>query len=333
LSELPPNDGHYAPEVPPASPADMQPTGAPPEARAGAGLAQLPRRAARWALDRITPWVPPLGAAYDAFLIRRWMRHELGYEPDLRNPRTYNEKLAWRILHDRNPLIALTSDKLAVRDYVAAKVGTDILVPLHGAYERAADIPWCSLPRRFVLKANHGSGMNLLVHDKNGMDPEPVRRQAAAWLRRNYYAETREWAYRKIKPRLLAEDMLLDEQGRIPPDLKFYVFHGRVAMLRIHLDRFGAHCVNFYDPDLRPLPFRQTFPTKPDYVPPAELRALGRLAERLAEDFDFARIDLFHVRGQVRFGEITHYDGAARVPFTPREYDRIVGNLWHLPQQ
>lgn len=312
----------------------IAPPGAPPPAapRAGGSPGSLRRTLVpvlRRALDRAAAAVPPFARAYDAWLIRRWMRRALGYEPDLRNPRTYNEKLAWRILHDRNPLIALTADKLAVRDYVAAKVGAEILVPLLGVYERAADIPWESLPDRFALKASHGSGMNLLVRGKASADRDAVLRQAEAWLRRSYYAETREWAYRDIPPRLLIEELLLDEHGRVPADLKFLVFHGRTAFVEIHLDRFGEHRVNTYDAELRPQPFRQMTDVKdPSYAPPPEVRDLARLAERLAEDFDHARIDLYLVRGRAWFGEITHYHGAGRTPFEPRGYDRIIGDLW-----
>jgi hypothetical protein len=256
--------------------------------------------------------------------MRRW----LDYEPNLRNPRTYNEKIAWRILYDRNPLIALTTDKVAAREYVTAKVGPEILVPLIGVYEGTSDIPWEALPNRFALKASHGCGMNLLVRDKAATDRSAVLRQADKWLRQNYYERRRQWAYRDIPPRLLIEELLLDENGQIPIDFKFLIFHGQTAVVRIHLDRFGEQCVNFYDSELRLLPIKQIAPVKPSYVPPSEVYGMARLAEHLAEDFDYARIDLYLVQGKVRFGEITHYDGAAEVGFVPQEYDWILGDMW-----
>jgi hypothetical protein len=266
-------------------------------------------------------------------MVQHRTHRALGYKPDLRNPRTFNEKLAWRILHDRNPLIPLTTDKVAVRGYVAAKVGSEVLVPLLGVYERSADIPWEALPNCFVLKASHGSGMNLIVRDKAGADRAALLRQADTWLRKNYYEDNREWAYRDIRPRLLIEELLLEEDGRIPVDLKFHVFHGRAAVVQVHIDRFGEHRMNSYDTELNLLPFQQEFlPSDMTYVPPPEIREMVRLAERLAEDFDYARIDLYLVKGKAKFGEITHYDGAAQSGFTPREYDRILGDMWRLPR-
>jgi hypothetical protein len=199
----------------------------------------------RWGLGLTAEVAPSLEHTYDVYVMRRRLRRSLGYNPNLENPRTYNEKIAWRILYDRNPLISLTTDKVAVRDYVAAKIGPEILVPLIGVYGRAADIPWDTLPERFALKAGHGCEMNLLVRDKFAVDRDTVLRQAEMWLTQNYYDKSREWAYRRIQPRLLIEELLLDEDGKLPVDLKFLVFHGRTALLRIHLDRFGHHRVNF----------------------------------------------------------------------------------------
>jgi hypothetical protein len=269
--------------------------------------------------------------AYDAMLIRHRIRRGLGYRPDLRNPRTFNEKIGWRILNDRNPLLALTTDKIGVREYVADKVGPDILVPLIGVYDRVADIPWDALPNRFVLKASHGCAMNLLVHDKSAVDRDAIIRTAAKWLTQNYYDSSRQWAYRRIPPRLLVEELLIDDEGRIPDDFKFYVFDGRTALLRVHIDRFGEHRVNYYDSELHLLDVTQVVGPDPGYRLAPEVPGMMRVAERLAEDFDHARIDLYLVGGRVRFGEITHYDGAGQVPFVPRAYDVVLGDNWRLP--
>ncbi len=279
-------------------------------------------------LRRTAGLAPAIERALVARHLRRRMRVALGYEPDLRHPRTYNERLAWRMLYDRNPLFPVTMDKIAVRDYVAGKLGMDILVPLIGVYACADDIPWDDLPDRFALKASHGWNMNLLVHDKNAVDRPAMLRQADSWLQQNHYAQTGEWGYRNIKPRLFIEELMLTEDGRVPEDIKFYVFGGKARLLRIHVDRFGSHAVNFYDTELRPMPFAQVFPTYPDFKPDPGLRALAAVAERLGEDFDYARIDLYLLRGEIRFGEITHYDGSACVPFLPPEYDRVLGDMW-----
>ncbi len=283
------------------------------------------------AMGAIVSVIPTLDRLARARRLSRRMEAALGYKPNLRLPRTYNEKLAWRILYDRNPLFPLTIDKVAVRDYVARKVGAEFLIPLYGVWNHAADVPWDRLPSRFVLKASHGWNMNLLVHDWTTADRCSAMVQAEGWLRRSHYADAEEWGYRDILPRLLVEDMLLDENGAIPHDLKFYVFNGKTKLLRVHADRFGEHRVTFFDSDLELLPFRQIYPADPSYVLPPQAGELAKLAERIAEDFDYARVDLYLVDGRAWFGEITHYDGSACVPFTPAIHDRVIGDIWHLP--
>jgi hypothetical protein len=274
---------------------------------------------------------PAVARAYDGTVIRHRMRRSLGYRPDLRSPRTYNEKLAWRILHDDNPLIPLTTDKIAVRDYVAEKAGPELLIPLIGCYERALDIPWDDLPRSFVLKAAHGCAMNLIVPDKNAVDRAEVLRTAERWLRTNYYEQSRERAYRHIPPRLLIEELLEDDNGDVPADYKFLIFHGRTALIRVHTGRFGDHRVNFFDADLRPVAMRQVYPTAPGVELPPQVKDMVAVAEKLAADFDYARIDLYLARGRAWFGEITHHDGNAHVYFRPPEFDTALGSLWTLP--
>jgi hypothetical protein len=284
------------------------------------------------AADHIAAVSPMADRMLRARRLRYRMRMALGYDPDFRSPRTFNEKLAWRMLYDRNPLFPVTIDKIAVRDYVAAKVGTEILIPLLGTWDRAADVPWASLPQRFVLKASHGWNMNLLVTDKDAIDSAGALKTADAWLRNNHFAETHEWGYRDIPPRLLAEEMLLDARGDIPEDFKFYVFGGQARLLQVHTGRFGDHRTNFFDMDLQPMPIAKKFPANSNYVLPPEARDLARLAERLGADFDFARIDLYLARDRPWFGEITHYEGSACSPFAQPEHDRIIGGMWQLPK-
>ncbi|WP_160299882.1 ATP-grasp fold amidoligase family protein [Belnapia sp. F-4-1] len=263
--------------------------------------------------------------------LRYRMRAALGYDPNLSQPATFNEKLGWRILHDRNPLLALTTDKINARRYVVDRVGNDVLVPLLGIWSRAEDIEWEKLPSRFVLKGSHGWNMNLLVHDRTALDIPTAVSQANGWLRRNHYETAGEWAYRDLTPRLLAEEMLLDADGGIPADLKFYVFHGRVRLLRVHIGRHGHHRANSYNERLEPWSVRQAHEPDLGYVLPPETQDALRLAEQIGGEFDFARVDLYCVGGRVFFGEITHYDGNACSPFSPAGLDRVIGDYWTLP--
>lgn len=280
---------------------------------------------------RIAQRLPVLDALLRVRHLRYRMRTSLGYEPNLYQPKTFNEKIGWRILYDRNPFLALTTDKINVRSYVADKAGSDMLIPQIGIWNRASDIDWDSLPNRFVLKGSHGWNMNLLVHDRATLDTTAATFQAEEWLGRNHYEATGEWAYRDLVPRLIAEEMLLDDQGGIPADLKFYVFQGRVRLLRVHTGRHGDHRANSYGEQLEPLALRQVCEPDPNYVLPPEAHDALRLAERIGADFDFARVDLYCVSGRVFFGEITHYDGNACAPFRPASFDRVMGDFWTLP--
>ena len=281
-------------------------------------------------LDHLADSVPALRQLRTRRRLRRRMRAALGYEPNLRRPRSFNEKIGWRILHDRNPLIPLTIDKIGVRDWVAARAGDDILIPLLGTWERAQDIDWETLPQRFVLKASHGWSMNLLVHDKGTMNRDSALATASGWLGRSHYAATDEWGYRDIPPRLLAEEMLLDSSGSIPDDLKFHVFDGRVRLIGVHSDRFGLHRVTFLDEQLKPMPMTQGCPSNPLWQPPAGMAQLIPIAERLGAAFDYVRVDLYLVDGMPRFGELTHYDSGGCSAYHPAKYDRLIGDLWRL---
>ncbi len=234
------------------------------------------------------------------------------------------------MLHSSDPLIPLTTDKIDVRDWVAERVGSQILVPLYGVWECASDVPWQSLPTSFVLKASHGWNMNLLVHDKAKLDREAAMATAATWLQTDHYHATLEWGYHGLQPRLLAEKLLIDQAGKIPADLKFHVFDGRVQFFEAHTDRFNDHRTTYYNRDGRALPFTHIYPPVCDWSPPVNLAELIDIAECLGAEFDYVRVDLYSVSGMAYFGELTHYQGSACLPFVPADYDRIVGDLWRL---
>jgi hypothetical protein len=283
------------------------------------------------AWHRLAPTLPPLERAMIAHQLRRRMRAELGYDPDLRHPRTFNERVAHRMLHDHDPRIPVTTDKLSARDYVAARLGPELLVPLYGAWDRAADVPWDALPDRFALKASHGWQMNLLVRDKAAVDRARALREADAWLHRSHYEQTGEWGYRDLRPRLLAEALLEGDRGGPPEDFKFYVFGGQPRLLEVHLGRGTAdYGFLFFDPhDLRPLPeVGGTWHGAAPYTPPQAARALAPLAARLGADFAFARVDLYLVGGRPWFGELTHYPASGCIRVASVEQDLWLGKLW-----
>ncbi len=276
----------------------------------------------------------------DQAVIAATFRQTFGYELDWANPRTLNEKINWLKLYYRTPPQTVVADKYAVREYVRARVGERYLIPLLRVYERAGDIRLADLPNEFALKVNHGSGQNWLVRDKTREDEARLIRTFRQWLQTSHYPASREWPYRNIRPRIIAEPLLRDAAGEIPPDVKFHCFGGKVAAIQVDLDRETDHRRNFYDPDWTLQPFIWTewngeTPAWPNGRPvprPDRLPEMIQVAETLAADFPYVRIDLFCCPNQVYFGEITLYHGGGFERFAPAEYDRHFGDLLHLPR-
>lgn len=276
----------------------------------------------------------------DRGVIARQFRKTFGYPLDWDHPRTLNEKLNWMKLNFRDPLQQIAADKYAVRAHVAARIGESYLIPLIRTYGRAEDIRLADLPAAFVLKVNHGSGQNWIVRDQSNEDERRIRREFYKWLWTSHYAASREWPYQGMKPVIVAEELLLDGSGQIPSDFKFHCFGGKVATIQVDLDRETAHRRNFYDLDWRLQPFiwtewagdKPSWPNGRAVERPAGLAEMVRVAETLAADFPYARIDLFYCGDKVYFGEITFYHGGAFERFDPPEYDRIFGDKLVLPR-
>ncbi len=266
--------------------------------------------------------------------IARQFEKTFGYPLDWNNPRTLNEKLNWMKLNVRDPLQRVAADKYAVRAHVAAKIGGQYLIPLIRKYDRADEIRFAELPATFVLKTNHGSGQNWIVKDKSEEDARKVIRKFREWLATSHYGASREWPYKDMKPMIVAEELLVDEGGGIPADYKFHCFGGKVATIQVDLDRETLHRRNFYDLDWKLQPFiwtewegaKPAWPNGRAVERPAALPEMIRVAETLAADFPYVRIDLFYCRGKVYFGEITFYHGGAFERFDPPEFDRTFGD-------
>ena len=295
-------------------------------------------RRALFPLVRARDWLQD-GWRSDRSAIERKFAEIFGYPLDWANPRTLNEKLNWLKLNFRDPLQKIAADKFAVRAHVAAKVGEQYLIPLIRKCGRAEEIRFAELPAAFVLKTNHGSGQNWIVRDKSKEDERKVVRQFREWMATSHYAASREWPYKGMPPAIVIEELLQDENGQIPSDFKFHCFGGKVAAIQVDLDRETAHRRNFYDLEWNLQPFiwtewevdKPSWPNGRAVERPAALAEMVRVAETLAADFPYARIDLFYCRGKVYFGEITFYHGGAFERFDPPEFDRFFGDKLALP--
>jgi hypothetical protein len=266
----------------------------------------------------------------DKSCIERQYAGIFGNPPDLACPRTFNEKVQWRKLYDRRPLYRVLCDKVAARDYVAARIGAEHLVPILGVFDDPRDIPWTELPTPYVVKATHGSGWNLFVFDSAEADrPETIAR-LRGWLKTNYFYHGREWAYKRIPRRLMIEQFV--GPGRAAPeDFKFFCFDGVPRAIYVLQDRFTTPTITWYDTDWSVLPFAMIHPRGPATPAPSALAEMLTIARRLSHGLDFLRVDLYYIDGHVYCGELTVYPGCGLDVFTPRERDGWLGGFWRLP--
>lgn len=247
--------------------------------------------------------------------------------PHLRNPSTFNEKMNWRILYDRRTILEWTCDKLAMKQYAAKTPG--LRVPQ--TYWSGSDLSKLldvELPDYWVLKPNHRSGKVFFGHGKP--DIADLKRCSADWLRSFEGKDLHEWAYLKARPLFLAEE-LIGAPGIQPSDYKFFVFGGDVALVQVDMDRHTAHCRRMYLPDWTPLD--ATFghyrlgPIEPA---PANLAEMLTIASELGRPFDFIRVDLYTVAGEIFFGEVTPYTASGLDRFVPESLDAHLGSKWQF---
>ncbi len=256
-------------------------------------------------------------------------RKNFGRWPNLRNPQTFNEKLNWLKLHDRNPLYTQMVDKCEAKKYVASIIGEEYIIPTYGVWDRAEDIDFDSLPNKFVLKATHDSGRVIICHDKSKLDQELAVKEMRASLNRNFYAVTREWPYKHVKPRIIAEQLLEVSDCAELSDYKVHNFNGIPRVILVCRDRFAETGLteDFFDAQWRHLDVRRPGHPNATVVEnrPDTLEKMLQLSERLSKDYPFMRTDFYSVGDKVYFGEITLYPASGSVPFDPSNYDDIMG--------
>lgn len=250
---------------------------------------------------------------------------------DLDHPRTFTEKLQWLKVYGRPRQYAALADKFAVYDYVRARIGNEHLNRLLGVYQQASEIPWDDLPERFVLKATHASGWNLIVPDKSRLDRETAMQTCRRWLTTSYSARSREPVYEDIPPRIICVEYLGDPDTELF-DYKLYCFNGKVRLIHVDTERFTRHQRTFYTPDWQRLPFSYAYPVRSeDVARPAALEEMIALAESLAGTIPFVRVDFFYIHNQIIFGEMTFFPDAGFGAFSPPEWDAIIGSYLELP--
>ena len=260
----------------------------------------------------------------------------MGKRLDLRAPVTYNEKLQWLKLYDRKPQYTDMVDKYKVYDYVREKVGEQYLIPLLGVWDRPEDIDFDSLPGQFVLKCTHDSGGVIVCKDKDLLDRTETVRKLKKNLRVNYFYGDREWPYKNIKPRVIAQQYMTDESGVELKDYKFFCFNGEPTYMFVARGRQeGARNVrfNFYDMDFRLLPLKNGHDNFSEPMEkPSSWEEMKRVAAKLSEGIPQVRVDLYDINGRVYFGETTFFHWSGMVPFEPEKWDEKFGEKITLPE-
>lgn len=272
----------------------------------------------------------------DTIFLKIKFKFKMGRTLDLKNIQTFNEKIQWLKLYDRNPLYTNLVDKYEVRKYIENELGNEYLIPLLGVYDNFDEIDFSDLPSQFVLKPNHTSGDIYICKDKTKINYSELKKVVNKWLKRRYYWVHREWPYKNIKPKIICEKYMVDESGTELKDYKFMCFNGKAKCLFICLNRNSSSGLNvdFYDMDWNPMSFERHYPSSGTMIPkPKNFDKMVKFAEKLSKDMPFVRVDFYEISGQLYFGELTFYPGAGFEEFTPESYDYLLGSWIELPKR
>lgn len=254
---------------------------------------------------------------------------------NLRHPMTYNEKLNWLKLHDHNPLYPTMVDKYEAKAYVAERIGWEHIIPTLGVWDRFDDIDFDALPNAFVLKCTHDSEGVVVIKDKKSMDKAAVKQKLEAALRQNFFYIGREWPYKNVKPRIIAEQYMEDHVDGELRDYKFFCFDGEPKALLIASERTESNVfVDFYDMDFNHLDFRQKHLNSPKILrKPDTFEQMKTYSRILSEGFCHIRVDFYEVNEKVYFGELTLYNTSGLTPFYPNKWDKVFGDWLKLPEK
>ena len=261
----------------------------------------------------------------------------MGKRLDLNDPQTYSEKLQWLKIYDRQPQYSEMVDKYKVKDYVASIIGQEYIIPTIGVWDKFEDIDFENLPQQFVLKCTHDSGGLIICRDKNTFNIEKAKRKINKCLKHNFFYAQREWPYKNVVPRIIAEIYMEDEKDQELRDYKFFCFNGKVKALFIATERETAGVetkFDFFDENFNYLNFTNGHPnaTNPPHKP-HQFELMKELAEKLSVNIPQVRVDFYEVNGKVYFGEMTFFHWSGMMPFEPEEWDYKFGSWIKLPDK
>lgn len=278
------------------------------------------------------PWLIPDDAKYLSTLYKL----ELGIKPDLDHPNKFSEKIQWLKLHDHNPLYTTLVDKLAVKEFVRERLGDEYVIPVIAEWDTPEQIKWAKLPNQFVIKTNHDGGGNGIVicKEKSKFSIAKAMQELNHSFNRSLYMVGREWPYKNVEKRVFAETFVNDSNGELR-DYKFFCFNGKVKCFKIDYNRQIYHQANYYDPQCHLLRYGEAA-CPPNFDAgihiPENIQEMVALAEKLARDIPFVRVDFYNVDGRIYFGEITFYPASGMSKWVGEvDVDSLWGEWLHLP--
>lgn len=271
----------------------------------------------------------------DADYLKKEFKFTLGYDLNLENPKTFNEKLQWLKLNDRKDIYTQMVDKYESKEYVSKIIGEEYIIPTIGVYDSFDEIDFEALPNQFVMKCTHDSGGLVICKNKKNIDWEAAKKKINKYLKRKYFYIHREWPYKNVKPRIIIEQYI----GSDLIDYRFYCFNGNAKMIYQYVTESNSdgskpepkNC-NIYDEKWNKLDFRQAYPqSKRLYKKPKVLEKLISLSEMLAKNTEFLRVDFYIIDNKIYYGELTFFPGAGFSKFYPTSAELLLGDMLKLP--
>lgn len=272
---------------------------------------------------------------YPLFLRYKYKKR-VGKQLNLTTPITYTEKIQWSKLNRQSPLLTELSDKIKVRDWVANKIGEEYLIPtVGGIYSKAGEIDFESLPDRYVIKTNHGSGTNIIVSDNSRINIESIKATLNSWLEHNFAYNSLELQYKDIEPKIYIEQNIMPEGVSDLPDYKFFCFNGKIFCSYTMINYVFNHKkgkLGFFDREYKLIPYYRADydPIEEQLSKPENYEKMIEVAEKLSEGFSHVRVDLYNVEGKIYFGEMTFSTCSGYCKFVPEEFDSILGEQWDI---
>ena len=273
----------------------------------------------------------------DGLYLKWQYRVNLGKKLDLKNPVSFNEKLQWLKVHDRKGLYTMMVDKYEAKMLFSERFGKNHIIPTYGVWDSFDEIDFDSLPEQFVLKCTHDSGSIAICRDKNSFELLSAKEKLEKGLKRNGYWYAREWPYKDVKPRILAEKYMENVKNGKPQemvDYKFYCFNGEPRYLYVSqgLENHETAAISFLTLDWEFAPFGRT-----DYRPfmelpekPKKLDEMISIAKDVSQNIPFLRVDLYEINGEVYFSEFTFSPNGGYMQFKLKEWDEIIGELINI---